>query len=231
MEELERIKKAYAKRDLSGKSRLYDIFNPSALYIHQQREKAILITLSKFDCHLLSNITIFDTGCGTGDILRDFVKYGAMPENCYGIDLLPGRIETAKRLSPNMHFTCGNAETLPYEKSFFDVILCFTVFTSIFDRHMKQHIANEMLRVLEPEGIILWYDYFLNNPRNPDVRGVKKQEIHTLFNSCEIMLKRTTLAPPLTRMIAPFSTIMCELLEKIPVLCTHYLGVIRKKSL
>ncbi len=104
----------------------------------------------------------------------------------------------------------------------------FTVVTPIFDKTMKQKIANEMHRVLKSQGIILWYDYFMINPRNPDVRGVKAKEIYELFPDCEITLKGTTLAPPLARAIAPFSTILCQFLEKIPLLCTHYLGVIRK---
>ena len=48
-----------------------------------------------------------------------------------------------------------------------------TVFSSTLDRRMRQNIAREMLRVLKPEGIVLWYDYHVNNSRNPDVRGVK----------------------------------------------------------
>jgi hypothetical protein len=70
----------------------------------------------------------------------------------------------------------------------------------------------------------------MNNPRNPDVRGVKKKEIYELFPNCEIHLKRITLAPPLARAIAPFSIILCQLLEKFPLLCTHYIGVIRRKG-
>jgi hypothetical protein len=34
-----------------------------------------------------------------------------------------------------------------------------------------------MVRVLKPEGLILWYYYHVNNPSNPDVRGVKCREI------------------------------------------------------
>jgi hypothetical protein len=48
----------------------------------------------------------------------------------------------------------------------------FTVFTSILDKDMKRNIAAEMLRVLKPKGVIIWYDYFVNNPKNSDVRGV-----------------------------------------------------------
>ncbi|MCC7210276.1 MAG: hypothetical protein IT451_00360 [Candidatus Brocadia sp.] len=45
---------------------------------------------------------------------------------------------------------------------------------------MKKGIAAEMLRVLEPDGVILWYDYYMNNPKNPDVKGVKKRNSRTL---------------------------------------------------
>jgi hypothetical protein len=94
---------------------------------------------------------------------------------------------------------------------------------------MKPNVARKMLRVLKRDGTILWYDYHMNNARNPDVRGVGKREIQALFPDCSIDLRRVTLAPPLTRLLAPYSWLVCYLLEKIPLLCTHYLGVIRKR--
>ncbi|MEZ4529091.1 MAG: hypothetical protein R2941_24530 [Desulfobacterales bacterium] len=69
----------------------------------------------------------------------------------------------------------------------------------------------------------------MNNPKNPDVRGVKAEEIYELFPDCQITLTRTTLAPPLARAIAPYSTLLCQILEKIPLLCTHYMGIIRRE--
>ena len=87
-----------------------------------------------------------------------------------------------------------------------------------------------MLRVLKPYGIILWDDYHVNNPKNLDARGVKKREIHELFPNCNIYLKRITLSSPLTRFIAPYSFLLCYLLEKLKVFNTHYLRVIRKKT-
>ena len=165
-----------------------------------------------------------------GGMLQRFIKYGARPENLFGIDLLPDRIAQAKELNPLIDFKCGNAEALPYEDEFFDIVMQFTMFTSILDYTMKRNIAREMLRVLKPGGIILWYDYHMDNPKNPDVRGDKEKEINDLFMKCEINLKRVTLASPLARAIAPFSVILCELLEKIPLLCTHYLGLIKKRA-
>src|SRR5262249_33206610 len=104
-----------------------------------------------------------------------------------------------------------------------------TVFTSILDPELKLRVAAEMIRVANPNGCILWYDYHVNNPRNNDVRGVKRREITQLFPGCQIDLRRITLLPPLARCLAPYSYLACYLLEKLPPLCTHYLGVIRKK--
>jgi len=164
-----------------------------------------------------------------GGILREFIKYGAKPENLYGIDLLSDRIEVARYLSPNINFICRDASNLPYKDDCFDIVMQFTVFTSILDSRMKRKIASEMFRVLKPTGILIWYDYHMNNPKNPDVRGVKKKEIYELFPNCEIYLRRITLAPPLARAIAPFSVILCQILKKIPFICTHYLGIIKKR--
>jgi len=229
MSEIERIKKAYEKRKREQRYKLYSYFNTANLFTIHQREKALLRTLKRFKCLELSDKKILDVGCGSGGVLRDFIKYGAIPENLYGIDLLSDRIERAKRLSPHINFYLGSATDLPFENEFFDIVMQFTVFTSILDYSMKQKIAQEMLRVLKPAGIIIWYDYHMNNPENTDVRGVRKQEIFALFPNCSIQLKRVTLAPPLARLIAPYSWLVCNLLEKIPVLCTHYLGVIRKQ--
>ena len=228
MNEVERVKRAYKKRKVEGKAQLYNLFSKAALFSFQQREKAILQILTQSGLDNLSNEKIFDLGCGKGGVLRDFIKYGANPENCFGIDLLTDRIEEAKRISPNMDLRCGNAEKLPFENESFDIILCFTVFSSILEENMRKNIASEMLRVLKPDGIILWYDYFMNNPKNPDVRGVRKKEIHELFPKCEVFLRRITLAPPITRLIAPRSYLLCYLLEKIPFLKTHYLIIIKK---
>jgi len=231
MNETDRIIDYYKFRDSYGKEKLYSLLNTSSLFHYHSRERKILETIKAYGIGDLSCKQILEVGCGTGWILRDFIKYGAKPENCFGIDLLPGRIETARKLSPNIDFRCANAESLPYESDFFDIILSFTVFTSILDKNMRQNIAKSMLNVLKPEGIILWYDYHVNNPSNPNVRGVKKKEIYKLFPDCKIYLKRTTLAPPIARALAPYSIILCQILEKIPLLCTHYLGLIKKSKL
>lgn len=43
-------------------------------------------------------------------------------------------------------------------------------------------------------------------------------------------LRRVSLAPPITRALAGWSWLACELLEKLPFLSTHYLAAIVKRS-
>jgi ubiquinone/menaquinone biosynthesis C-methylase UbiE len=188
----------------------------------------VLKLLKKQNVNSLFDKKILDVGCGTGGELRNFMRYGAQPENLFGIDLLPDRIELAKRLSPNLDFRCGDASNLPYKNERFDIVFQFTVFTSVLDSQLKIKIAEEMLRVLKSGCIIIWYDFHVNNPNNPDVKGVKKNEIYELFPDCNIYLKRVTLAPPLTRIMAPYSYILCYALENLRILNTHYIGIIKK---
>jgi ubiquinone/menaquinone biosynthesis C-methylase UbiE len=171
---------------------------------------------------------IFEIGCGDGEILRHLLTYGAKPENLAGVDLLQDRIESARWLAPHIEFYSGDAAALPFAEASFDLVCQITVFTSILDPIVRRRVAGEMLRVLKPTGLIFWYDFHIDNPSNPDVRGAKKEEIHSLFPNCSVDLRRVTLAPPLTRLFAPYSWLACYVLEKIPFLCTHYMGVIRK---
>jgi len=227
-DEITRIKKAYEKRDKAGKSKPYSFLNKATLFTYHQREKLILKILASQRIKNLSDKKILDVGCGYGEVLRRFIDYGAMPENLYGIDLLPDRIETAKKFSPHINFYLGSATELPFEDKFFDIVMQFTVFTSILDYSMKQKIAKEMLRVLKPDGIIIWYDYWISKPTNPDVEGVGKREIKNLFPDCKFEFHRITLAPPIARLLVPISWMLCELLEKLRIFNTHYLAIIKK---
>jgi ubiquinone/menaquinone biosynthesis C-methylase UbiE len=222
-----RIRAVYAKRREDDFR--YSWFSPGYQFMVQQRERCVLALLRRFDCENLAAKKILEVGCGTGHWLRDFVKWGARPENVTGIDLLLDRISRARRLCPPaVRIQCASAAQLPFSSERFDLVLQSTVFTSILDPDLKRHVAAEMMRVLKRQGLIIWYDYHVNNPSNSDVRGVKRREIYQLFPECRIELERITLLPPLARILARYSYLGCYLLEKLPPFCTYYLGVIRK---
>ena len=224
-----RIRTVYAKRQ--GNDVRYSWFSPGHLFIIQERERRLLTLLQRHGFALLDTYKILEIGCGTGHWLREFIKWGARPEKIAGVDLLSDRVTEAKKLCPDaVQIQCGSAADLTFPDDTFDLVLQSTVFTSVLDFSMKQRMASEMLRVVKSDGLILWYDYHVNNPWNSDVRGVKRQEISQLFPGCLIKLQRITLAPPLVRLLAPYSWLACYLLGKVPWLCTHYLGVIRKEQ-
>ncbi len=227
--EEDRIRAAYARRPRSDVR--YHPFNASHVFQAQDRERHVLRLLRRQGLTDLGATTILDVGCGSGSWLRQFIKWGAAPENVCGLDLRREAIATARRLCPAaVCLECGSAMTLPFGDESFDLVLQSTVLTSVLEAAAKQKIASELLRVLKRDGLILWYDFLFDNPRNPDVRGVGKREIHELFRGCRIDLRRVTLAPPLARWLAPRAWLVTYLLGRIPLLCAHYLGAIRKPT-
>ncbi len=62
-----------------------------------------------------------------------------------------------------------------------------------------------------------------------DIRPVKAAGIRRLFPGCSVELDRVTLATPVTRLVAPLSWTLCALLNLVPPMRTHYLGVIRRR--
>jgi SAM-dependent methyltransferase len=225
--EEERIRTAYATR--VGEACYAE--SVAGRFQIQERERQVLQMLDRHGRLPLSGKRILEVGCGTGKWLRDLIAWGADPENVFGVELLQASAARARRLCPqSVTVECGSAAQMRFESGSFDLVLQSTVFTSVLDPEMKQAMAAEMLRVLRPDGLILWYDFFVRNPWNPYVRPVRKDEIRRLFPGCSLQLRRVSLAPPLVRLLAPRSWLACSLMARIPLLLTHYLGAVRKQG-
>jgi len=227
----QRLKEAYARRDGKANGERYSHFNPAGLFGVQSRERVLFRMLRRNGYTSFRDLKILDVGCGSGGMLRAFNRYGALPTNLFGIDLLLDRIQTAQLLSPQIDFHCANAEHLPFGDASFHLVSHFALFDAILEQHVRQKVAQEMVRVVRGDGAIIWYDFRVNNPRNPDVRRIGRREIQALFPECHIELAATTLAPPLVRLVAPYSWVLATVLENIPWLCTHYIGMIKPKRL
>ena len=224
-----RIREAYARRERGSCLGQFSLFNQGNLFMLQERERRTLSILAQAGWSSLSGVQILDVGCGDGFWIRDLIRWGANPGSITGVDLLASRVANARCLSPvGVTVQCRNATVLQIPDESFDLIIQSTVFTSILSEEVRKRLAQEMLRVLKPTGLILWYDFFVNHPWNVDVRGVSRREIQELFEGCTVELHRLTLAPPIARFVAPISWWACQLLSVIPFLCTHYLGTIRK---
>ena len=227
--EEDRVRAAYAGR-VHDAAR-YATYSAGRLFNYQDIERRVLKLLHREGLLPLGTARILDVGCGSGRWIREWIKWGAKPENICGVDLRPAAVATARRLSPpRVTIECGNAADLRFEPESFDIVLQSTVVSSILDPAIRQNVASEMLRVVAADGVILWYDFHVANPWNRDVRAVRKPEIRRLFPSSSVKLHRITLASPLARSLAPRSWLACQLLALLPPLRSHYLGIVRRQN-
>ncbi len=223
-EELVRIQEEYKRRATSqALKELYSLFNEATLLQSHGLERNVLALLKRHQFTDLSDKRILDIGCGSGIQLQRFIASGARPENLSGIDLMTERIEQARHLNPAINWQVGSAHQLPYPDAQFDLVTLFVVFSSILNKALRQSIADEIWRVRKAGGLILCYDFAYSNPRNPAVEGISRQQIQQLFKrpGTHFDFRRVTLAPPISRLLAPRSRWLADTLEQLKFLNTH----------
>lgn len=226
-DDLSRLRAEYEDRKKRfANSDIYSVFNAANLFTIQQRQRDILSSLKRAGITDLSGQRILEMGCGDGGVLAEFLTFGARPQNLFGVDILPDRLASARGLLSGSHFANADGSHLPFPSASFDIVMQFTALSSILDADLRRDICRDMLRVLTPSGLILWYDFWLN-PTNPQTHGIRPTEIRKLFPACSISLRKVTLAPPLARRLLPFSWPLSLMLERLNVLNSHYLAVIR----
>ncbi len=227
MGELERIRLEYADRAkrLAGKD-IYSLFNPAQLFTAQQRQRHLLRCLRRNGFQPLSEQYILEVGCGGGGILLETLSFGATTRRLNGADLIFDRLQLAHQIVANLPLINADGQNLPYVSGSFDLVMQFTALSSILNDEVKLNLAQEMLRVVKPDGMILSYDFWLN-PTNPQTHGIRPAEIKRLFPNCRYEFHRITLAPPITRKLASISWGLCIFLESLKIFNTHYLVVIR----
>lgn len=227
--DIQRLRKEYEDRKERFKSaEFYSIFNPVQLFMLQSRERKLLSRLHKHGFFSLKGNRVLEVGCGGGGVLKEYLQYGVLGEDLHGIDLLLDRLQEAHTVLPCLPFVNSNGANLPYAKQSFDFVLQYTAFSSILDPQVKHHMAQDMLRVLKPDGKIIWYDFWLN-PTNKQTRGIKPREIRSLFPNCKYEFHKITLAPPIARRIVPISWGLAHFLENLKIFNSHYLALIMPK--
>jgi len=206
----------------------WDESNPGNRAILLERQSAIRDLLGTHGYLPLARRKILEVGCGMGKVLASLMELGARPKNLYGIDLLTERIAEARQSYPGLQFQCVNAEKLEFQDASFDLVLLFSVFSSILDERMARNVASEVNRVVRPGGAILWYDFRYNNPWNPNVRGVTRPQIRNLFPGFKMQMQAVTLLPLVARRLGRLTQAVYPVLAAIPFLRTHYLGLFVK---
>src|SRR5436190_9869307 len=227
--ELESIKERYARRATSYADSRYDPITPAVYMSLQERERVLMRWIRCCGIAPVASRRLLELGCGSGHNLLDFLRIGFQPDNLTGNDLLPDRVEYARRVLPaTLRILPGDAMDLQLPVESFDVVHQSAVFTSILDREFQNALAARMWSWIKPGGGVLWYDFIYNNPRNPDVAGVPLDRIRELFPEGHLRYWRLTLAPPLARLVSRVHPALYTVTNWIPLLRTHVLCWIRK---
>lgn len=222
MSELDAIAQRYARRDAGDR---YSLLRPEVWQMWQERQRALLKLLARRP-GVPAAWCATEVGCGAGGNLLDLLRLGLRPAHLTGIELLPDRLTAARAALPEgVRLLAGDASSADVAPGSQDLVLQSTVFSSILDDALQQQVADAMWRWLKPGGAVVWYDFTVNNPRNPDVRGVPLARVRELFPQGRFTARRVTLAPPLARALPA----AYALFNLVPWLRTHRLVLIEKR--
>jgi ubiquinone/menaquinone biosynthesis C-methylase UbiE len=214
-------------KQLMKRQAVRDISDPYTQFFYFSRYRAFVSALKQCRMFPLKSKKICEIGCGSGQILTDMVNWGIHAKDVAGIDINIDRISDAKKKLPYSLIAHANAQQVPFTDESFDIVYQATVFTSILDQVNREKAAHEMVRIVKKSGILLWYDFRYDNPWNSQVAGVSKNEIRKLFPKSKIALFPVTLLPQLGRVLVPLCWGAAWYMEKLPMLCTHYLAIIK----
>lgn len=225
--ELDEIVARYASRDPVLDAQRYSWLKPDVHLSSLDGDRVMLRLFSHIGFRDLSRLSVLEVGCGSGGNLLRFLRWGFEPVNLVGNELLPGRLEEARRRLPHALRLIGG-DACELECGNFDIVFQSTVFSSILDDGFQQKLANRMWEMTKPGGGILWYDFCYNNPKNPNVRGMPVRAIRRLFPQSTPIVRRVTLAPPISRFVTRLSPRLHSALNILPILRTHALCWIPK---
>jgi len=227
-DEASQVAQRYARR--RGPDR-YSILQPDVWQSLQERQRAEWQVWARMGWHDLSQRRYCELGCGAGGALLEALRAGFAPEHLTGLELLPERHAQARQVLPQaVALHLGDALQAPVALESQDVVAQHTVFSSLLDDGFQQQLASAMWRWVKPGGGVLWYDFTVNNPRNPDVRGVPLARVRALFPEARITHQRLTLAPPVARIACRVHPGLYTALNILPLLRTHLLCWIEKKT-
>lgn len=223
-EETEAILSRYERR-----TRVYDPLDPAVYLSRQEVERALARWLKVAGMGPVDRVSVVEVGCGSGGNLLQLLRLGFSPDRLVGNELQAALLESATRLLPSgVRLMPGDALDLDLPAGSIDVVLQSLVFSSILVNKYQEDLARAMWQWVRPGGGVLWYDFTVNNPSNPDVRGVPLRRVRELFPEGNMQSWRLTLAPPLSRVVTRIHPALYGAFNLVPWFRTHRLCWLRK---
>ena len=222
------VTERYARRAPTNR---YSLLKPDVWQTVQERQRALLRLFVRLGWAELSGKTLLEVGCGSGGNLLELLRLGFAPELLSGAELLPERAAQARRCLPGvLRVREGDALQMALAPASQDVVFVSTVFSSLLSDAFQQQLADAMWHWVKPGGGVLWYDFTVNNPRNPDVRGVPLARLRALFPQGVVQSQRVTLAPPIARAVTRIHPGLYPVFNAVPLLRTHVLAWVAKAA-
>jgi 2-polyprenyl-3-methyl-5-hydroxy-6-metoxy-1,4-benzoquinol methylase len=223
-QEANNVKERYKRRQAEKSASLYDAQKPYVRHATREREdvykQGIIAHFGEVEY-----LKVIEIGAGAGGNISFFKSMGIPPRNIFANELIPERAQALRAAHPDINIIEGDATTIDVSMmQQFDIVFQSTVFTSILDDGFKRKLADLMVQLMKPKGMLLWYDFIYNNPRNKDVKGVGVEEVRQLFPELDISFSKITLAPPIGRRVGNLYT----LFNLLPILRTHVVGFGKK---
>ncbi|ABM93567.1 methyltransferase domain-containing protein [Methylibium petroleiphilum] len=228
-DEARAVAERYARRDAQADARRYGLFDAAALQAQQERLRVMVALWRAHGWDDLAGRDLIEVGCGAGGNLLDLLRLGAEPDRLAGIELQAERAAAARRLlPPAVKLIEGDATVADVAPASQDAVLAFTVFSSVLDDAAQIRLAHAMWHWVRPGGGVLCYDFAVDNPYNPDVRGVPVARLRALFPRARAEVRRVTLAPPVARAVARLNPRLPAWLNALAPLRTHRLCWLEK---
>ncbi len=112
------------------------------------------------------NIKILDVACGTGDMIKNWIKFSDTFNKdieAKGLDPSREMLNIAKEKLPDIEFIQGFATEIPFENETFDIISISFGIRNVLE---TQKAIDEFFRTLKPNGILLILEFTKTDKKN-----------------------------------------------------------------
>jgi SAM-dependent methyltransferase len=224
--EVARVREVYRGYD-RGDVRRWAVDNPGNTRILGERDQLLRECAQQLGCP--ASITLLlDVGCGDGHALLRLHDLLAL-DRSVALDVRMDRLTEIRRAGPNgIHVLSASGLALPIRSGVVEVVSVLNIFSSVLDATLRRNLALEVDRVLQPGGIVLWYDVRRPNPRSHHVTAINRDELTRLFPGWVFDIHPVSLLPPVARHLGRFTTILYPPLNRFTFLRTHLGGAMRK---
>jgi SAM-dependent methyltransferase len=149
----------YAHYDAEGRYEdRYGYANPVAAAYWSLRDELVRASvIRKFEVPH-GHIEVLEIGVGLGHELAKLSLLGIPHHKLTGVDLVTDRLSRARTLYPGINFVKQDAAHLDFPAERFDIVCQFTCVMHADSKAAQIAICSEMIRVLKPGGLVLWWD-------------------------------------------------------------------------